>query len=97
MAVLKKSTRKKLSKYLSRLVKKHGAEMTLALLGGIVSSLAADGVEKAGKTTKKKSDQKNAKKAKAAAEPVVVKKGPARRTPATPPARPVVARKRAER
>jgi hypothetical protein len=42
MAVMKKSVRKKLSKYLKRLVKKHGAEMTLALLTGIVSSLAAD-------------------------------------------------------
>ena len=42
MAVMKKSVRKKLSKYLARLVKKHGAEMTLALVTGIVSSLAAD-------------------------------------------------------
>ena len=42
MAVMKKSVRKKLSKLLERLVKKHGAEMTLALVTGIVSSLAAD-------------------------------------------------------
>ena len=42
MAVIKKSVRKKLSKYLERIVKKHGAEMTLALVTGIVSSLAAD-------------------------------------------------------
>ena len=47
MAVMKKSVRKKLSKYLERLVKKHGAEMTLALVTGIVSSLAADQQAKA--------------------------------------------------
>jgi hypothetical protein len=47
MAVMKKSVRKKLSKYLERLIKKHGAEMTLALVTGIVSSIAADGRAKA--------------------------------------------------
>ena len=56
MAVMKKSVRKKLSKYLDRLVKKHGAEMTLALVTGIVSSLAADrqarADRKAGKAAK---------------------------------------------
>ena len=51
MAVMKKNVRKKLSKYLARLVKKHGAEMTLALVTGIVSSLAA---EKPGKIAAKK-------------------------------------------
>src|SRR5207342_1565018 len=56
MAVIKKSVRKKLSKLLERLVKKHGAEMTLALVTGIVSSLAADqqakADRKAGKSAK---------------------------------------------
>ena len=56
MAVMKKSVRKKLSKHLARLVKKHGAEMTLALVTGIVSSLAADqqarADRKAGKAAK---------------------------------------------
>ena len=52
MAVMKKSVRKKLSKYLARLVKKHGAEMTLALVTGIVSSLAADNQAKADRKTK---------------------------------------------
>ena len=52
MAVMKKSVRKKLSKYLARLVKKHGAEMTLALVSGIVSSLAADNQAKADRKTK---------------------------------------------
>ena len=54
MAVMKKSVRKKLSKYLARLVKKHGAEMTLALVTGIVSSLAADNQAKADRKTKAK-------------------------------------------
>jgi hypothetical protein len=58
MAVMKKSVRKKLSKYLVRLIRKHGAEMTLALVTGIVSSLAADQQAKA--------DRKAAKAAKAA-------------------------------
>ena len=52
MAVMKKSVRKKLSRYLERLVKKHGAEMTLALVTGIVSSLAADDQAKADRKTK---------------------------------------------
>jgi hypothetical protein len=59
MAVMKKGVRKKLSKSLARLIKKHGAEMTLALVTGIVSSLAADQQAKA--------DRKAAKAAKAAA------------------------------
>ena len=42
MAVMKKKVRKKLSKYLRRLVKQQGVEMTMALVSGIVSSLAAD-------------------------------------------------------
>ena len=52
MAVMKKKVRKKLSKYLARLVKKHGAEMTLALVTGIVSSLAAEKAAKPAKTAK---------------------------------------------
>ena len=55
MAVMKKSVRKKLSKYLEKLIKKHGAEMTLALVTGIVSSIAAD--------DKAKSDRAKARKA----------------------------------
>ena len=54
MAVMKKSVRKKLSKYLERLIKKHGAEMTLALVTGIVSSLAADNQAKADRKAKAK-------------------------------------------
>jgi hypothetical protein len=38
MAVIKKKTRKKLSKQLNKLVKKHGAETALALVTGIVSA-----------------------------------------------------------
>ena len=54
MAVMKKSVRKKLSKYLTRLVKKHGAEMTLALVTGIVSSIAADDNAKADRAEDRK-------------------------------------------
>ena len=46
MAVIKRDTRKKLTKQLSKLVKRHGAEMALALVTGIISSLAADRADK---------------------------------------------------
>jgi hypothetical protein len=110
MAVLKKKTRKGLSKQLGKLVKKHGAEMTLALISGIVSSLAADGGAKAGKAAKKadkaerkavraekkagRAEKKASQRGPAAKESIVVMKRPARRAT---PARPVVVRKRAER
>ncbi|MGH9373652.1 MAG: hypothetical protein ACRD15_19200 [Vicinamibacterales bacterium] len=42
MALVKKKTRKKLSKQLNKLVRKHGPDMTLALVTGMVSNLAAD-------------------------------------------------------
>lgn len=42
MAVIKKKTRKRLSKQLKKIVKKHGAEMTLALVTGIVTAAAGD-------------------------------------------------------
>ncbi len=66
MAVMKKNVRKKLSKYLARLVKKHGAEMALALVTGIVSSLAADNQAKADRKTKAGKAAKARKAAKAA-------------------------------
>lgn len=42
MAVIKKKTRKRLSKQLNKIVKKHGAESALALVTGIVSAAAVD-------------------------------------------------------
>jgi len=42
MAVIKRRFRKKLTKVLTKLVKRHGAEMTLALATGIVTKLASD-------------------------------------------------------
>ncbi len=42
MALVKRKTRRKLYKQLKKLVRKHGAEMTLALVSGIVTSLTAD-------------------------------------------------------
>ena len=42
MALVKGKTRKKLAKQLRKLVKKHGAEVALALVTGIVTSLSAD-------------------------------------------------------
>jgi peptidoglycan hydrolase CwlO-like protein len=71
MAVMKKSVRKKLSKHLARLVKKHGPEVALALVSGILSSLAADNQAKAdrktkaGKAAKVRKAGKTGKKAKA--------------------------------
>ena len=52
MALIKRKTRRKLSKQLSKLVKKHGAEMALALVSGIVSSLAAGERDKLDKKAK---------------------------------------------
>ena len=52
MAVMKKKTRRKLSKQLNKLIKLHGAEMALALVTGIVSALAADRKTRADKKQK---------------------------------------------
>ena len=52
MGVIKKSTRRKLSKQLSKLIKKHGAEMALALVTGIISGLAAERADKMPKKVK---------------------------------------------
>lgn len=41
MAIIKKKTRKKLSKQLTKLVKKHGAETAITLVTGIVGAMAA--------------------------------------------------------
>ena len=41
MAVMKRKTRRKLSKQLSKLIRRHGAEMAMALVTGLVSALAA--------------------------------------------------------
>ena len=106
MAVMKKSVRKKLSKYLDRLVKKHGAEMTLALVTGIVSSLAADqqakakakATRKAGKTAKPDKRGKAGKGPRpekgAKPEPAAAAGRKAAKAPA-PPA--IVVRKRTDR
>jgi hypothetical protein len=42
MAVIKKKTRKKLSKQLNKLVKRHGPETTLAFVTGIVSAATTE-------------------------------------------------------
>jgi hypothetical protein len=66
MAVIKQKTRKRLSKVLARLVKKHGPEMTLALVTGIISAQVAERSNKAPKKTD--TGAKPAKKVKAAAK-----------------------------
>jgi hypothetical protein len=42
MAIIKGKLRKKLAKTLGKIVKRHGAEMALALATGIVTKLASD-------------------------------------------------------
>ena len=42
MALIKRKTRKKVAKQLNKLVKRHGAEMALALVSGIISNIATD-------------------------------------------------------
>jgi hypothetical protein len=98
VAVMKKKTRRKLSKQMNKLIKLHGAEMALALVTGIVSALAA---ERKNKTDKKKNKtdkkQKSAKSGKAAKpEKAARAETPARAEKAAkPPAMAAVVRKRA--
>jgi hypothetical protein len=66
VAVMKKKTRRKLSKQLDKLIKLHGAEMALVLVTGIVSALAAERKNKADKKRKSAKSGKAAKPAKAA-------------------------------
>jgi hypothetical protein len=81
VAVMKKKTRRKLSKQLNKLIKLHGAEMALALVTGIVSALAAD--------QKTKADRKQNSKGGKAEKPAKAPKA------ARPPVRAVALRKRA--
>jgi hypothetical protein len=84
MAVIKQKTRRKLSKTLARLVKKHGPEMTLALVTGIISALVAERSEKTSRKAEKvEKAEKTARKERAA------------RTDGKIPVRTVVSRKRA--
>ena len=87
VAVMKKKTRRKLSKQLNKLIKLHGAEMALALVTGIVSALAAEQKSKADKKQK----PKNAKAGKAAkaVKPAKAERG------ARPPVRAAALRRRA--
>lgn len=91
MAVMKKKTRRKLSKQLDKLIKLHGAEMALALVTGIVSALAAGGKNKTDKKQKSAKSGKAAKPAKAAKaeQPAKAEKA------AKPPVKAVAVRKRA--
>jgi hypothetical protein len=91
MAVMKKKTRRKLSKQLNKLIKLHGAEMALALVTGIVSARAADRKSKADKKQKNAKSGKAAKpeKAEKAEKPARVEKT------AKPPIKAVAVRKRA--
>ncbi len=70
MAVMKKSTRKKLSKQLNKLIKQHGAEMALALVTGIVGALASERANKPAKKSKSSKGEKAAKVAKPEKVPV---------------------------
>lgn len=70
MAVMKKSTRKKLSKQLNKLIKRHGAEMALALVTGIVGALASERTKKPSKKSKSPKGDKAAKVAKPEKAPV---------------------------
>jgi len=79
MAVMKKSTRKKLSKQLNKLIKQHGPEMALALVTGIVGALASERTTKPPKKSKSAKGVKAAKPAKpdkAPVKTVIVRKRP---------------------
>jgi hypothetical protein len=87
VAVMKKKTRRKLSKQLNKLIKLHGAEMALALVTGIVSALAAD--------QKTKADRKQNSKAVRAGKALKAEKPVKAEKVARPPVRAVAVRKRA--
>jgi hypothetical protein len=70
MAVMKKSTRKKLSKQLNKLIKLHGADMALALVTGLVGALASERSLKPAKKSKISMGDKPAKVAKPEKAPV---------------------------
>ena len=72
MALIKRKTRKKVSKQLNKLVKRHGAEMALALVTGIISNIATDSAAPTGRKRKAASA--------AAAEPSAPRKGAKRRS-----------------
>lgn len=91
MAVMKKKTRRKLSKQLDKLIKLHGAEMALALVTGIVSALAAD---RKIKTDKKEKSAKSGKAAKPEKVAKADKSAKGEKT-AKPPVRALAVRKRA--
>jgi hypothetical protein len=74
MAVMKKSTRRKLSKQLNKLIKEHGAEMALALVTGIVGALASERANKPSKKSKSPKAEKVAKPEKAPVKTVIIRK-----------------------
>ena len=74
MAVMKKKTRRKLSKQLNKLIKLHGAEMALALVTGIVSALAAERSNKAAKKEKAAKAPKESRLARPPVKTIVVRK-----------------------
>jgi hypothetical protein len=94
MAVMKKSTRKKLSKQLNKLIKHHGPEMALALVTGIVGALASDRTARATKAKKTKKSKES--KAEKAAKPEKAEKSnkASVKVPVRIPAKTVVIRKR---
>jgi hypothetical protein len=94
MAVMKKSTRKKLSKQLNKLIKQHGAEMALALVTGIVSALASERSTRTAKNAKKSTSGKRDKAEKADNAPKG-EKAPKAAKLEKAPARTVIIRKRA--
>jgi uncharacterized membrane protein YoaK (UPF0700 family) len=83
MALVKRKTRKKLSKQLAKLIKRHGAEMALALVTGIISSLTTDTAVK----SRKKKKAKDAKQARTTKRTRTAKAGAAGRTRAATPSR----------
>ncbi len=60
MALIKRKTRKKVSKQLNKLVKRHGAEMALALVTGIISNIATDSAAPTGRKRKAASARRRA-------------------------------------
>jgi hypothetical protein len=89
VAVMKKKTRRKLSKQLDKLIKLHGAEMALALVTGIVSALAAERKSRADRKQKQKSGKPGK-----AAKPDRAAKAEKTARPAKPPVKAVVVRRR---
>jgi hypothetical protein len=75
MALIKRKRRKRLTKDLARIVKKHGAQTALTLVTGIIGDLAAEKADRKSKELRKAArEAKHAPLVSPEPRPIVVRK-----------------------